>query len=67
MTQFLSPRQVFENFFDHIDSSKTSSSPYLLFLKRTALSAAKPSIMAQFFVIRQVFANFRQSLCIPPG
>jgi hypothetical protein len=49
MTQFLTPRQVFENFFDHQDHSKNFFTASICFLAKAALRAAKPSIMAQFF------------------
>jgi hypothetical protein len=49
MTQFLRPRQVFENFFDLYDLLKNLFAACFGFLAKAGLSAAKPSIMTQFF------------------
>jgi hypothetical protein len=49
MTQFLRPRQVFENFFDPYDPLKNLFAAYFGLLSKAALSAAKPSIVTQFF------------------
>jgi hypothetical protein len=49
MTQFLRPRQVFENFSDPCDLLKNLFAACFGFLAKTTLCAAKPSIVTQFF------------------
>jgi hypothetical protein len=55
MTQFSTPRQVFENFFDHQDLLKNLSAACICSLSKAALCAAKPSIMTQFFSLQPAF------------
>jgi hypothetical protein len=55
MTQFLTLRQVFENFSDHRDQIINFFAVLLGFFRKPHLFAAKPSIMAQLFGPWQVF------------
>jgi hypothetical protein len=49
MTQFLSLRQIFENFFDPSDLFKILFTDLSSFLAKVEMCAAKPSIVTQFF------------------
>jgi hypothetical protein len=46
MTQFLTLRQVFENFLDRQDHFANFTAALAWLLSKTHLTAAKPSIMA---------------------
>ena len=58
MTQFLNPRQVFENFLDPYDLLKNFFAALFDFLLKAALCAAKPSIVTQFSALNHLFEFF---------